>query len=278
MALSENTAIIESFEKLGLSTNEAKVYLALLENHPITGYQLSKISGILRPIVYEMLTRLMEKGGARIVKSNPDSYIPAEFEEFLRNIEIDFSDARKNIASVLKETMVIDDSDFFWNITGIKNIVNSVAMMIERSEKEIYINVQNQEIYNSIYPGIEEKLKSGIKAEVFSYYLIDTMGITLYSYKLESEFQSAKIFPNHLSISIDGTESIIANFSDDKTAKAVFSKNTAQVNIVQESIIHQIYLVRLWRYLGSEKMKTLINNEDRKFFEDIEKHLSLNRS
>ncbi len=133
MAISERPDLIESFGKLGLSPNEARVYLALLEKHPITGYQLSKSSGILRPVVYEMLNRLVEKGGARIIKSNPDTYIPVEIDEFLKNIESEFDESRKFISKVLKESVVVDNTDFFWNIVGRKNILNSIFSMIERA-------------------------------------------------------------------------------------------------------------------------------------------------
>ena len=36
---------IAALERLGFSNYEARAYLALLRNTPITGYQLSKLSG-----------------------------------------------------------------------------------------------------------------------------------------------------------------------------------------------------------------------------------------
>jgi HTH-type transcriptional regulator, sugar sensing transcriptional regulator len=49
---------------LGFTEYEAKVYLALLREHPATGYQLGKQAGIPRPMVYEALGRLHARGAA----------------------------------------------------------------------------------------------------------------------------------------------------------------------------------------------------------------------
>ncbi len=277
MGISDRPDIIDSFEKLGLSTNETKVYLALLENHPITGYQLSKNSGILRPVVYEMLNRLVEKGGARIIKSNPDTYIPVEINEFLKNIEIDFTDAKTNIVKTLKEYLIVDNSDYFWNIVGKKNIINSIFMMIERAQKEIYISVNNQQYLDSLINKLDEKLKNNVRIDIFSYYLLETKGITLYSYKLDDFFKTDEFSKNNILLSIDGKEVIVVNMSDEKTAKAVFSKNEALVNMVRQNIINSIYIYRIWTFLGTDRLKSLINNEDRKLLERIDSYLSIRR-
>lgn len=98
--MSDNTSshFLDRFEELGLSRNEASVYLALLKNYPVTGYKLAKDSGILRPIVYEMLTRLVEKGGVKIVKDSPEQYSPISPENFLTTLEKRFTDAKSSLS------------------------------------------------------------------------------------------------------------------------------------------------------------------------------------
>lgn len=277
MGISERPDILRSFENLGLSVNEAKVYLALLENHPITGYQLSKNSGILRPVVYEMLNRLVEKGGARIIKSNPDTYIPVEIEEFLKNIEIDFTEAKKNITLTLKEFLVVDNTDYFWNIIGRKNIVNSILMMLEKARKEVFISVQKQEYLDDLIKKLDEKLHENVQIDIFSHYQMDTRGITLYSYKLDDLFKSEDIPRDFVLVCADGAEGILVNMSDDKTAKATFSRNGALVRTIRQDILHQIYIYRIWTFLGTDRLKGLITNEDRKLLENIDRYQSARR-
>lgn len=47
---------------LGFTEYEAHVYLALLQHHTASGYQLSKASGVPRSMVYEALGRLAQRG------------------------------------------------------------------------------------------------------------------------------------------------------------------------------------------------------------------------
>jgi len=47
---------------IGFTESEAKTYLALLQDHPATGYHISKKSGVPRSMVYEALGRLHARG------------------------------------------------------------------------------------------------------------------------------------------------------------------------------------------------------------------------
>jgi sugar-specific transcriptional regulator TrmB len=275
LGIGEQPDIIDSFEKLGLSPNEAKVYLALLENHPITGYQLSKTSGILRPVVYEMLNRLVEKGGARIIKSNPDTYIPVEIDEFLKNIESDFTEAKRNITKTLRDFLIQDNTDYFWNIIGRKNIINSAIKMISNAKKDIYMSVQTQENLDYFIEALEERFEKGIHIDMFSYYRLETRGVTLYSFKLDPTVNMEEVPKDHVTLCIDGLESTLMNMNDEKNAKSVYSKNESLVSQVRNGVIHSIYQYRLWTYLGTDKLKALIFDEDRKLLERIDKYLAI---
>ena len=272
MSLTENSNLIHSFENLGLSPNEAKVYLALIENHPITGYQLAKVSGILRPIVYEMLGRLVEKGGARIVKSTPDTYAPVEINEFLKNIESDFSEARKYISGSLDVALEPDHSDFFWNLIGQKTIVNAIDSLIQKCTSKLLLSIHSETQLDFILPSLQKaQNEKQISIDIFSYYQLDSQGITTYSYNLDSTTPVKQLPLNTLYIVSDEKEALIANMTDVKTAKAVHSRNSALIKLVKRDILQQIYFIRLWKLLGTDKLKMLLNNEDRKILEMIDR-------
>ena len=54
----------EFLEKLGFSSNEAKVYGTLIKHKVLNGYEIAKLSGVARSLVYEVINRLVAKGGA----------------------------------------------------------------------------------------------------------------------------------------------------------------------------------------------------------------------
>ncbi|MCX7881937.1 MAG: hypothetical protein N2314_01810 [Brevinematales bacterium] len=270
MAIEQEGLLIEHFERLGLSSNEAKVYLALLETHPITGYQLSKNSGILRPVVYEMLNRLVDKGGARIIKSNPDTYVPVEIDEFLRNLESDFVESKKLIQTQLRDFMSVNETDYFWNILSQKNIENSILTLCQKAREEILLSVQERQWIMPFTTLLNQRLRDGIRISIFSYYAFDVEGLPLYTHHLEPTFLTPLIDRRMFQIAIDQTDALVAFFSDVKTAKAAQSQNPVFVATVRQKILSDIYLLRLRNTVGIERFKLVLNDEDKRLFEVID--------
>ena len=52
----------EFLEKLGFSSNEAKVYGTLIKHKVLNGYEIAKLSGVARSLVYEVINRLVAEG------------------------------------------------------------------------------------------------------------------------------------------------------------------------------------------------------------------------
>lgn len=76
--------IVEQMMNLGFSENEAKAYIALLKENPVSAYELAKLSGVPSSKIYEVLARLCEKGAAiELHEQRAARYLPAEPDELL---------------------------------------------------------------------------------------------------------------------------------------------------------------------------------------------------
>ena len=74
-----------ALELLGLSKNEAKAYLALLEIGQATAYEVAKKSGLKRPTVYVLLDALRMKGVVlKMPNSKKQIYIAKRPDELLQ--------------------------------------------------------------------------------------------------------------------------------------------------------------------------------------------------
>jgi hypothetical protein len=82
-----------------------------------------------------------------------------------------------------------------------------------------------------------------------------------------------EFLPTSLLMESDRKEAITVNFSDEKTATAMYSKNETIVEETRRVIVSQIYLYRFWRFFGTERIKALLTDEDRKLLEKIDRHL-----
>ena len=78
---------IQTLEKLGLSNYEAKAYLAILSEPPLTGYKLSKVSGVPRSRIYETIEKLTAKGLVLTQEGETSLVKPVSFETFLERAQ-----------------------------------------------------------------------------------------------------------------------------------------------------------------------------------------------
>lgn len=81
----EDTAFIERLSLFGLSRQEAVIYLCLLKNPELTGYEVAKLTGISRSNVYNGLAALVEHGAAYVLEGASTKYTPVSIEEFCDN-------------------------------------------------------------------------------------------------------------------------------------------------------------------------------------------------
>ena len=85
----EETAIIEQLILFGLSRQEAVIYLCLLQNEELTGYEVAKLTGISRSNVYNGLASLVEHGAAYVIEGSASKYLAVSLEEFCDNRRTD---------------------------------------------------------------------------------------------------------------------------------------------------------------------------------------------
>ena len=67
--------IVERLTQFGLTRHEAAIYLTLLAEGDLNGYEVAKITGISRSNTYTSLASLVEKGGAYVIEDlnyNPE--------------------------------------------------------------------------------------------------------------------------------------------------------------------------------------------------------------
>ena len=78
----EEAAIIEHITLFGLSRQEAAIYLCLLKNEELTGYEVAKLTGISRSNVYNGLASLVEHGAAYVMEGTSSKYLAVALPEF----------------------------------------------------------------------------------------------------------------------------------------------------------------------------------------------------
>ena len=77
--------IIERLMYFNLTRHEATLYMALLAESSLTGYEGAKLTGISRSNTYTALAGLVDKGAAHVTEDTATRYTPVPFDEFCEN-------------------------------------------------------------------------------------------------------------------------------------------------------------------------------------------------
>ena len=157
----EEAAIIEQLILFGLSRQEAAIYLCLLQNEELTGYEVAKLTGISRSNVYNGLASLVEHGAAYVIEGTSSKYLAVALSEFCDN--------RIRYLRKAKERLVADDKirhmllgaekRIYFSATGefLEQWSEEIRELVRAQKKVVLISEDNREPFPE-----DAELKAGI--------------------------------------------------------------------------------------------------------------------
>ena len=249
--------------EIGFTLNEAKVYLTLLQNRYLNGYEISKLSKVSRSLVYNVIDRLVAKGFVLKSEGQINYYCALPYEKVIERIKNDNINKLNIAREKLKNySRIENESEYIFNIKGIDEFFSKANDLILNAKKEISISIWKED-----FPKIEESLliaaKKGIKIYIFSFSNITFPSAEIFSYQLKDP---NSLFPyRRISIVVDGKEVIIGENAGDKSI-CVLSKNHALVSMTTDEIVLNIFWLKYIKSKGllknnatSDEFLTLLN-------------------
>lgn len=132
-------ASYSNLKELGFSQYEASCYMALVSHHPVNGSQLSRISGIARSRIYDVIRNLISKG--YVIEINAGQYAPLPSDELIRRLKRKFENNVDKFRVQIEKSSQKEDFEYIWTITGYKNVMEKATEMIKNAGQEIYIRL-----------------------------------------------------------------------------------------------------------------------------------------
>jgi len=247
----EKDKIVSNLEKLGLSNYEARAYLAALNQPPITGYKLSKLSGVPRSRIYETIEKLISKG-LLVFQSGEKNFVsPLGFKSFLNNIEKENNESIKYLREKLPEVNQ-QEKEGVWNIIGRDQIFETVRGMVSGARKCVYV-----EMFGNDLPLIKQVVEDRQKKNV------EVLGI----YCGENTVRIKNFFPhlgdscatcNEIALCVDGKHALIGSTWPADDATAALTQNKGFVYITEQYIKHEIFLYKLYAGKDEQSIKNYI--------------------
>lgn len=138
---------------LGFSQYEASCYMALVSNHPVNGSQLSKVSGIARSRIYDVLRNLIAKG--YVIEVQAGQYAPLPSDELIRRLKREFESNIDAVEKAIAKASQKEDFEYVWTLTGYDNVMAKARDMISAADEEIYAR---------LFPEADKRLAGDLEA------------------------------------------------------------------------------------------------------------------
>lgn len=234
--------IIEKLLCFGMTRQEATIYLALVREGPLNGYEVSKHTGISRSNVYSGLAGLVEKGAAYIIEETSAKYSPVEIEEFCMNKLRTMEGMKEELIKHIPRRR--ESSNGYITIRGQENILNKVKNMIAGAQKRIYISAIREvleEIKDEIVNAVHRKIKIVIITDDNQWNLSD---VIIYHYNEKKQLQ--------LGLIVDTITVLTGEITEGDHATCLYSKNKNLVTVFKDMLKNEIKLIEMSREKGEE--------------------------
>jgi Cd2+/Zn2+-exporting ATPase len=247
---------------LGFTEYEAKVYLALLREHPATGYQIGKQAGIPRSMVYEALGRLHARGAALKTEEQGGSlYRPLPPEALLSRYEQEQQRLVQTLRDGLSALYTARDEDRLWSISGRTSVLAYAAQMVQRAASEVLLVLDDPDL-EALRAEIVQACGRGLDVSTLltGSAMLDCGQVARHP-PLESQLQG---LTGMLVVVVDRDEALIA--STDADMLATITSNRNLVLIARQFVWMELFTQRISARLGADLLARL-DPEDRKIFD-----------
>lgn len=253
--------IVKELQKLGFSQYECKAYIHLLKNSPVTGYEVSKRSGVPRSMIYEVLGKLLDKGSIYTVPSDPVTYVPLPAKELIGRLRKSFDESfdflEKNLMTLENDR----DTDVIWRVNSDEHVMAEIVNMIDKAQEEVWLSIWNPQA-SFVREVIEKRTNEGIKVFSMLFSEPDTkLGVTYHHDFMAPEIAEKRMGGRLTIVARDTEEVLIANFAPNTAAWAVKTKDPALVLVAIEYIRHDIAYGELTKQIGADKVKSYWRND-----------------
>ncbi len=268
-----NSDPVDKLVKLGFSEYEAKAYVALLRESPVTGYQLSKQSGVPRSMIYEVLGKLTARGAAMTLrKGGATKYAPVPAAEFLDQLHREHEELIFSLKDDLAALTSASDLEYVWNIEGHENIMAKAEEMIRQAKARIYLALLPV-TFPALQPALEEAIRRRVRVVVYTTSDLDLPGGQVV---VAPVFEDARdrVEGLMLILVVDREEVLIGERLTATQARASWTSSPLLVFIAEHHLRTDPYLPQVLACLEDRGLD-LIQEEDRELFAHaLESHIN----
>ncbi len=225
--------IVEMLIHFGLTRQESTIYLALFTEGSLTGYEVSKITGISRSNAYTTLASLVDKGAACVIEGAATRYAPLPPGEFCQNKIRMLAEMQKQILKNMPSLK--EETEGYITIKGDRHITDKIRTMIGDAQKRLYLSLSSGSLA-FFQEELEDAISRGLKVVVITDPPYSLPGGIIY---LSGNRQS------QIRLITDSEVVLTGEISGGENSACLYSRKQNLVDLIKESIKNEIKLIEL---------------------------------
>ena len=148
--MTDEREALEAFERLGLTSYESKVLVALFRLGTGTARDVARVTDVPRSQVYSVADSLGERGLIEVEQSTPKRYRPVPVEEarttLAERLERERERAFEYVEDVEAEAAPQEEQEAIWTIRGRDRVASRVVDLLADAEARILFGAPSREL------------------------------------------------------------------------------------------------------------------------------------
>lgn len=263
--------IIKRLTEIGFSEYEAKAYTALVSANPATAYELARSSGIPTSKIYEVISRLLEKGVVIIADENKTKrYIPIDPTEFIESrknrLETTLNELKQDLANIQADT----DVSYIWNVHDHEFLMEKAQRMVMSAEKNLLISGWDDEL-SFIEDSLVCQETKNIQIAIIHFGKVRIRVGQIFQHPIEDTIYNEKGGRGFVIIA-DSKEALMATVFEENRVEGAWSVNKGFVTLAEDYVKHDIYIMKIVQRFDQQlidrfgekykKLRDIFNNDD----------------
>ena len=233
----DNVELLMSF---GLTRQEARVYVLLLGEGALSGYEAAKRLGISRSNAYAALAGLVDKGAAYMAEEQAVQYHAVSIKEFCSN--------KLHYMEELSETLEKQEDAKYLTIRGRRHIEDKFRNMLKETKERVYLSVSASvlDLFREELLGLVAQKKKVVLLTDEEYSMD---GAIIYrTKKFENLSGSADCegdADGQLRLITDSNYALTGELQDKETSTCLYSANPNLVRLLKDALANEIRLIEI---------------------------------
>ncbi|MFC5219877.1 TrmB family transcriptional regulator [Streptomyces coerulescens] len=254
--MTERLNVIERLVELGFTQYEARAYVGLLGEQPMTGYALSNSTKIPQPKVYETLRRLEDKHVVVRINDEPARYVAVQPDHLMSQLEGDFG-RRLAVARLSLHRLRLDGTDDGLRVMNSMGSFTAAAAkacaLIDAANRHVYLSLHSDQL-DALAPAVTAADSRGVRLDVL---LFGRGEIALRNGRLVRHASTSGIVyrhhqARHLALVADTDEALWALAPGGHDWQGIYAKDQLLAAVVKGYVRHDLYVQQIFADLGEE--------------------------